>query len=74
MFDREYSEDDMWSNYEYFINAALPVAEEAGVKLALHPDDPPVPTIGGVARVFRNLEGFKRAMEIGNSPNHGLDF
>ena len=74
MFDREYSEDDMWSNYEYFINAVLPVAEEAGVKLALHPDDPPVPSIGGVARVFRNLEGFKRAMEIGNSPNHGLDF
>ena len=39
------------------------MAEEAGVKLALHPDDPPVPMLGGVARIFRSFEGFKRAME-----------
>ena len=51
----------MWANYEYFMRAVLPVAEEAGVKLALHPDDPPVPMLGGVARLFRNVEGFKRA-------------
>lgn len=73
-FDREYSADEMWQNYTYYINAVLPVAEEAGVKLALHPDDPPVPTLGGVARLMRNFEGFQRAMTIGNSPNHGLDF
>lgn len=73
-FDREYSADEMWQNYTYYINAVLPVAEEAGVKLALHPDDPPVPTLGGVARLMRNFEGFQRAMSIGNSPNHGLDF
>ena len=36
----------MWENYDYFIKAVLPVAEEAGVKLALHPDDPPVPMLG----------------------------
>ena len=73
-FDREYSEDEMWQNYAYYMNAILPVAEEAGVKLALHPDDPPVPTLGGVARLMRNFEGFKRALEIADSPNHGLDF
>ena len=73
-FDRVYSEDEIWKNYEYYIKAILPVAEEAGVVLALHPDDPPVPALGGVARIMRSFDAFKRAMEIGNSPNHQLDF
>lgn len=74
-FDREYGADEMWANYEYFIKAVLPVAEEYGVKLALHPDDPPVESLGGVARLFRNFEGFRHAMEdVAPSPNHGLDF
>ncbi len=46
------SEEKMWANYEYFIKAVLPVAEEEGLRLALHPDDPPVPMLGGVARLF----------------------
>src|SRR4051812_1043742 len=67
--------DKMWANYAYFMQAVLPVAEEAGVKLALHPDDPPVPELGGIARLFYNAEGFKKAMEVvAPSPNHGLDF
>ena len=53
--------EQMWENYAYFINAVLPVAEEAGVKLALHPDDPPVPMLGGVARIFKEPADFKRA-------------
>jgi mannonate dehydratase len=72
---RPITEDDLWANYEYFIKAVLPVAEEAGVKLALHPDDPPMEKpLGGVARIMGSLDGFKKAMEIGDSPNHGLDF
>jgi mannonate dehydratase len=71
---RVFSEDEMWQNYVYFMRAVLPVAEEAGVKLALHPDDPPVESLGGVARLFRSFEGFKRGMEVAPSPNHGLDF
>jgi len=71
---RQFTQEEMWANYEYFIKAILPVAEEAGVRLALHPDDPPVPSLGGVARLMRNFEGFKRAMELGDSPMHGLDF
>lgn len=68
------TEAEMWANYEYFMRAVLPVAEEAGVKLALHPDDPPVAMLGGVARLFRNVEGFKRAEEIaGGSAAWGLD-
>jgi mannonate dehydratase len=71
---RVYTADEMWANWERYMKVLLPVAEEAGVTLALHPDDPPVPSLGGVARIFGSFEGFKRAMEIGDSPNHGLDF
>jgi len=68
------TEEEMWANYTYFIKAVLPVAEEAGVTLALHPDDPPVPMLGGVARLFYKPENFKRAWEINpTSPNWGLD-
>jgi mannonate dehydratase len=71
---RVYSEDEMWQNYHYFVDAVVPVAEEAGVTLALHPDDPPVSSLGGVARLFRNFDGFARAMELAPSRYHGLDF
>ena len=72
---REFGEAEMWTNYERFMKAVLPVAEEFGVKLALHPDDPPVESLGGVARLFRSFEGFRRGViEVAPSPNHGLDF
>ena len=69
-----FTETEMWEYYEYYMKAILPVAEEANVKLALHPDDPPVESLAGIPRLFRNFEGFKRGMEIGNSPMHGLNF
>jgi len=71
---REISEDEMWANYDWYLEHILPVCEEAGVRLALHPDDPPIPSIAGVARLFRNFDNFKRAMDTHNSPMHGLDF
>ena len=71
---RTFTADEMWDSYARFTDAVLPVAEASGVRLALHPDDPPVPSLGGVARLMRSFEGFKRAMEIGDSPNNGLDF
>ena len=72
--EREYSEQEIWENYCWYLERILPVCEEAGLRLALHPDDPPVPTLGGVGRVFRNLENFRRAMDLFDSPMHGLDF
>ncbi|MBI2939604.1 MAG: mannonate dehydratase [Chloroflexi bacterium] len=72
-FGRVFTENEMWEAYEYFIKAAIPVAEEAGVRLALHPDDPPGPAIGGVARIFSSFEGFERGSRIVDSPNWGLD-
>jgi len=71
---RIYAEEEMWENYDWYLSRILPVCEEAGVRLALHPDDPPVPMLGGVARIFHNFENFRRAMESHPSPMHGLDF
>ena len=71
---RTYSEEEMWDNYQYFIEGVIPVAEEAGVTLALHPNDPPTETLAGVPQLFRSFEAFKRAMELVESENHGLEF
>ncbi|GAB3031872.1 mannonate dehydratase [Natronobiforma cellulositropha] len=71
---REYTDEELWANYEYFLEAVLPVAEEAGVTLALHPNDPPVDRIGGMPFLFRDFENFKRAMDLVESDNHGLEF
>jgi mannonate dehydratase len=65
----------MWANYTYFMKAVLPVAQEAGVKMALHPDDPPVAKMNGVAKLFTHYDGYHRAEQIaGGSPNWGLTF
>jgi mannonate dehydratase len=70
---REYSKEEIWENYTYFIKKVVPVAEEAGVRIGIHPDDPPQPVLGGVPRcIFSNFEGYKRAIEIANSPNVGV--
>jgi mannonate dehydratase len=74
-FEREYSAEDIWSAYEYFMKAALPAAEAAGVTLALHPDDPPVAKMNGVAKLFTHYEGYRRAEQIaGGSRRWGLTF
>ena len=74
-FEREYSAEEIWTHYTYFFKAVLPVAEEAGVKLALHPDDPPLAKMNGVAKLFTHYDGYRRAEQIaGNSRNWGLTF
>lgn len=71
--EREYEESELWDNYEQFLTEVLPVAEDAGVEMALHPADPPtVEQLGGIPRLFRNVEAFKRAMDLVPSDNHGL--
>ncbi len=71
---RPVADEEMWGNLTYFLKAVVPVAEEAGVKLGLHPDDPPIPSIGGVARIMRSPDAFRRAVEIVPSENFGLLF
>ncbi len=70
---RVYTEKEIWDNYTYFIKQVSPVAEELGIMIGIHPDDPPVPVLAGVPRcIFSNFEGYKRALEIANSPNVGI--
>ena len=70
---REYTKEEIWENYTYFIKKVVPVAEQAGVRIGIHPDDPPQPMLAGVPRcIFSNFEGYKRAIEIANSPNIGV--
>jgi mannonate dehydratase len=70
---RTYSEKEIWDNFIYFIKAVTPVAEEEGIRIGIHPDDPPVPELGGVPRcIFSNFDGYKRALEIADSPNVGM--
>jgi mannonate dehydratase len=74
-FGRDYPAEDLWANYSYFMKAVLPVAEQSGVKLALHPDDPPLAKMNGVAKLFTNYDGYHRAEQISaGSPNWGLTF
>ncbi|MDA0335557.1 MAG: mannonate dehydratase [bacterium] len=70
---RVYSEEELWDNFEHFIRKVAPVAEAAGVYIGIHPDDPPVYALGGVPRcIFGTFEGYKRAIEIADSPNIGV--
>src|SRR5262245_19590297 len=70
---RRYSKEELWENYTYFIKQVVPVAEEIGMRIGIHPDDPPVPELGGVPRcIFGNFDGYMRALEIANSPNIGV--
>lgn len=72
---REYSKAEIWENFESFVKDVAPVAEEAGVRIGIHPDDPPGPALGGVPRcIFSSLDGYRKAMKIADSPNVGICF
>ena len=68
----EFSEETMWKNMDYFLKAVVPEAEKNGIKLALHPDDPPIPKIRGIARIMRTADAFKKLIELYPSTNNGL--
>ena len=71
--DRDYSEEEIWMNFTAFVEEVAPVAEEAGVRIGIHPDDPPGLMLGKVPRpIFSSFEGYKRALEIADSPNVGM--
>ena len=70
---RVFTPEEIWDNYTHFIKQVASVAEEVGVRIGIHPDDPPVPVLAGVPRcVFSSFDGYKRALEIANSPNVGI--
>jgi mannonate dehydratase len=65
------NEEALWGNLEYFLKAVVPVAAKSGVKLAMHPDDPPRP-IFGLPRIVKNRDDLARLLAIVDSPANGL--
>ncbi len=68
------TEDEVWRNYEYFLNAVLPVAEKSGVRMGLHPDDPPVSPLKGYSRILTSAGAYRRVMALSDSPSHCITF
>ncbi len=62
------TEEALWKNLKYYLNAVVPVAEKANVKLAMHPDDPPLSPIRGVGRIMRSIENYQRLLDLYPSP------
>ena len=67
------SEDEMWGRLDYFLSSLVPVAEEAGVRLAAHPDDPPLPVLRGTGRLITHPDKYQRLLDIAPSPNNALE-
>jgi mannonate dehydratase len=68
------SEDRVWEAMEYFQKAVIPIAEKAKVKMALHPDDPPLSPLRGIGRILTSAANYRRVMNIVPSPVNGITF
>jgi len=66
------AEDRLWANLRYFLEQVLPVAEKSGVKLALHPDDPPVSPIQGVSRIITSADAMQHVLDMFPSEYSGI--
>lgn len=66
------TKETLWKNLEYFLKAVVPEAEKAGIKLALHPDDPQVDSLKGIARIMNTPASFDRMLKLSPSPNNGI--
>ena len=66
--------EEMWANIAYFLKAVVPVAEQSGVRLALHPNDPPAPLSRGSEQIMGSIDGWKRLIGIVKSPANGITF
>ena len=72
--DREYEEEEIWENLEYWLKIIMPVAEEEKIKLGIHPCDPPVEKLGGIPNIFRSYDNYRRYLDIYPSDYCGIEF
>jgi mannonate dehydratase len=63
-YDRVFTEEEVWDNFAYFLAGVSPVMKECGVRMALHPNDPPVPSLCGVGSLIWNMDGYRRAIAL----------
>ena len=68
------SDKQMWDNLTYFLKTVIPVAEQAGVQMVLHPCDPQVPSLAGIARIIRSVESYDRVFKIVPSEANAMTF
>lgn len=73
-FTGEIKREQLWERLIYFLENIIPVAEEAGVKLCIHPADPPAPKLRGIENIMNRAEDFKKLIEVFPSNYHGLEF
>lgn len=66
------TEEQLWDNLKLFLERVVPVAEEAKVKLAMHPDDPPLSPLRGLGRIMRSIENFQKLIDLIPSPVNGI--
>jgi mannonate dehydratase len=66
------TEDHLWETLSWFLERIVPVAEKAGVKLAIHPDNPPVSPLRGMGRIMRHIENYQRLLDFAASPVNGI--
>jgi mannonate dehydratase len=66
--------EEMWKHVTYFLKAVIPAAQEAGVRLALHPNDPPAPISRGSGQIMGSVAGWKKLISIVESPSNGITF
>lgn len=66
--------EQLWRRFEDFLDAIVPVAEDAGVKLAAHPDDPPMPTVRGQPRLVYQPRHYQKLLDLHPSPSNALEF
>ena len=71
---RTVGSDEIWRRFACFLCEILPVAEDAGVRLALHPDDPPLPVLRGTARLVYHPDSFQRVLDLAPSPMNAIEF
>jgi mannonate dehydratase len=67
-------EEKIWANIDYFLKQVIPVAEKAGVKMALHPDDSPISPLRGIGRILTSAKNYERVMAIAPSKMNGVTF
>ena len=67
-----HTREELWERLEGFLRAVVPVAEDSGVRLAMHPNDPPIPVFRGVAQPMRSLADQRELIDLYDSPSNGI--
>lgn len=68
------SVDEMWERLEYYLSRIIPIAEQTGIKMAAHQDDPPAEYLRGIGRLLTNHDNMQKLIDLVPSPNNGLEF